>query len=507
MRAKHSVLVVVVCIAVLMLTLGLPTASARGTSGAAMSYASNHTIVVYPNGHDDTSDIQAAFNACVSYGPGCTVQLVKGTYYITQIAVTGFQGSFLGLGQGVTIIQGLPTLASPGSAYNTSTVPFWGGLPGPGNPWPVLLTLVNGNYRISGMTITDTYYNPVPGGWNFYGTAITQLYATILVTGEQASAAIDHVTAIGGAGQAYIGAGPTPDSFNGINGIDFEGMLLPTPTSPLSDQIPLIGTFTLMNSVMEDIYGAFAVENLLNAQLTACYNSISGSPLPSLIDLSNTQVWFCGNQVTNAAVGAGLYGAQSQIKTDLLPSTVYVTDNYFEVNWGADGPYFVDLGPSEGLPASLSAVVTGNTIVTDTSCGCYTLAYPVIFGYDLSSLVVSGNVVRSGGTGVLITNLAGNVGSVSGNTVLGAMVGVALGASTTIGYDFSAPAYGIAVTANVVKNSADYGIIVVGGSSNNVVAFNYVKGSGLYDLYWDQTGTGDFWFWNIYSTSYPAVLP
>jgi hypothetical protein len=34
-----------------------------------------------------------------------TVQLVAGTYYVGQIAVFGFQGSFVGMGQGVTNIQ------------------------------------------------------------------------------------------------------------------------------------------------------------------------------------------------------------------------------------------------------------------------------------------------------------------------------------------------------------------------------------------------------------------
>jgi len=108
---------------------------------------------------------------------------------------------------------------------------------------------------------------------------------------------------------------------------------------------------------------------------------------------------------------------------------------------------------------------------------------------------------------VLVTNLPGNVGWVSGNTVLGAMVGVALGASTALGYGYTAPAYGVAVTANVIKNSADYGIAVLVGSSNNVVTFHLVKGSGLYDLHWDETGTGDLGYGNIYGTSSPAVLP
>src|SRR5208337_343028 len=77
--------------------------------------AGSHTITVSPNGHDDTANIQAAFNACVTYGPRCTVQLEKGTYYVAQITVYGFQGSFDGMGQQLTTIQALQNLPSPAS--------------------------------------------------------------------------------------------------------------------------------------------------------------------------------------------------------------------------------------------------------------------------------------------------------------------------------------------------------------------------------------------------------
>jgi hypothetical protein len=488
-------LAVVVFIAVLMLTFGLSTATvARAPTTDAVAPAVTHTIVVRPNGHDDTADIQAAFNACVSYGPGCTVQLVKGTYYISQIAVSGFQGNFLGMGQGVTIIQGLPNLASPNPTYDTDTIPFWAGLPGPSNPWPVLLTFVNGNFRISGMTITDTYYNPVPGGWDLSGSILTYLWATITVTGEQAYAAIDHVTAIGGAGGEPIGiAGPTPSSFNNANGINFEGMLLPTPTSPGADQIPLSGGFSVTNSVMQNIESAIYLENLLNAHVTVCYNSMSGSPEPAFVDLSNTQFLFCGNDVTNVAVYTGLAGLQSYIKTDLLPSTVYVTGNYFGVNWGGSGPSFFDFGPSEGLASTLNAVVSGNEVVADNSCGCFTYPYTdAIIDYSLESMVVSQNTIIGGGGGVEVNTASATV---SGNTILGADVGVVL-----------VSADGTHVTGNLVKNSVEWGIALTVGSSYNLVALNFVKNSGMYDLYWDGSGTGNVWFANVCQTASPPGL-
>jgi hypothetical protein len=147
---KEQVLISIFVMAILVLS-----------SCSMVAFAKSNTYVVKPNGHDDTSDIQAAFNTCGS-SPGCTVQLVAGTYYIGQIAVFGFQGRFVGMGQGVTSIQALPNLPSPNPSYDTDTVPFWAALPTPAsvpmaNPWPALFTFVNGAFVISGMSINERY--------------------------------------------------------------------------------------------------------------------------------------------------------------------------------------------------------------------------------------------------------------------------------------------------------------------------------------------------------------
>ena len=199
-----ALLVVAISLAMLMMAGVAPaSASYRGTTSAVTPVANHITIVVYPNGHNDTANLQLAFNACVAFGPWCTVRLVQGTYHIAQISVYGFEGSFLGAGQGVTVIRGLPNLPSPAAAYNTSSTPFWAGLPGPKNPWPELLTFVNGTFRISGMTVADTFPNPTLG-WNYLGVNYTALWASIGITGEKANVAIDHVTMIGGPGDYGI---------------------------------------------------------------------------------------------------------------------------------------------------------------------------------------------------------------------------------------------------------------------------------------------------------------
>ena len=65
----------------------------------AVAWASGHTVKVPPpNSVDDTANIQAALNACVAYGPGCTVKLAAGKYLTQQVVVYNFQGTFKGMG-------------------------------------------------------------------------------------------------------------------------------------------------------------------------------------------------------------------------------------------------------------------------------------------------------------------------------------------------------------------------------------------------------------------------
>jgi hypothetical protein len=491
MRTKTSVLVAVVCIAVLMLTLGVPLAAAQGTSGPATAGGANHTIVVLPNGHDDTNDLQTAFNTCTSHGWSCTIQLVKGTYFTAQIATFGFQGSFVGAGQWSTVIQALPDLASP------TADPFWAAAPGPANPWPDLFTFVNGAFRVSQMTVADTYYDPVPNGWDYFGTTVTFLWADIMVTGEQANAAFGHFALVTGPGTFNIGYG-NPSSFDSSGGLVYEGMLLPAGwQNALGDQIPLSGTFSVTNCYLYGTDSAVWAENTLDASVTISSNSITSSPTAiALDDLANTQVWVNSNQITNVMYAAGVYALQSLYKYDLTPSTIYVTGNYIESNWFGSGVWFQDLGPSEGLASTLSVVATGNDFVFDNGCGCADLQYAGALGaVDTVSAILLWNTVIQGGWGVLVS---GGPATVSGNLILGTYVGVYLGYLGAADYTH--------VTWNVIKNSVDFGIAVVGGSSSNILSYNLVRGSGLYDLYWDGTGTGNAWIGNVFGTSSPPGL-
>jgi len=528
-RLATTALAMVVTIAMVTLALGATgSATARGTSAPASVPSSHLTIVVKPNGVDDTADIQAAFNTCVSHSPGCTVRLLLGTYYISsQITVYGFQGSFVGAGQRLTTIVAPDAMPSPNPVYNVpcvgypsctyltgpgSGIPWWAGYPGMGpdgsgspkgsgtaNPWPAIFTFVGGSIAVSAMTITDTSSTPTQGwywpaidggGWN------TALIAAIEITGFHAFASINEVTLVGAAGD-YGG-------FNDMNGIHIEGAFLPGEgilppiwTNPEAQSIPLTGTFSVTNTVSDNVQGDAFVNYVVNANATICGNTAIDTisePLFAFVtmDLSNSNVLFCGNTGT-VPMGAGIVSEQSVHMSGLLPSTVYIVNNDFQAIDGANAVDLFDFG----VPSTLNAVVSGNVFMTDTSCGCIDPTIPsyysVIISEGLASLSVSLNTISDGGSaGVYIV---GGPATVVANAILDSYVGVWV--------DY---ANSVSVAGNLVKDSAEYGIAVTDGSSNNTVAFNFVKGSGAYDLYWDGTGTGNVWIGNFHKTSSPSGL-
>jgi hypothetical protein len=482
-----------------MLTLGIPaSASAHATATSAGPSWRSHTIVVKPNGYNDTTDIQNAFNTCTSHNWMCTIQLVKGTYYTAQVIAFGFQGSFVGAGQGRTIIQALPNLPAPAAAYNTPSAPFWAGAPTTvtgSNPWPCLFTFENGTFSVSGMTINDSYSDAIASpGWYDYGvtTPNTSLYTGIEITGLQAYVAIDHVTVLGTSGDA---AGT-----NMWDAIGYEGMiLLPGWTNAQAQRILLTGTFSVTNSVFNSVESGPWIDSVASATVTVCYNTITNSPSPlGFFDVSNSQLLFCGNDVSGVQVYTAFTALQSDFIPGLLPSTAYVTDNDFHVSDGANAVWLEDFGQVNfGTAPTLTAVVSGNVFQTDTSCDCYNGSLPgdysVLLSISLASFDVSKNTILGGGAAGIY--VVGGPGVVSGNTIRGSYVGVNLNATD-----------GVHVTGNLIKNSAWWGIALTNGSSDNVVAHNFVTGSGEYDLYWDETGTGNVWFGNMCQTSSPSGL-
>jgi hypothetical protein len=91
------------------------------------------------NGTDITADLKQAFDDAKAAGPGSVVQLPKGNFELGFIEIREFYGSFIGAGQGRTIITANTGLA-------TSDLSGIGEL-------PVLIKFVGGDITIRDMTI------------------------------------------------------------------------------------------------------------------------------------------------------------------------------------------------------------------------------------------------------------------------------------------------------------------------------------------------------------------
>jgi hypothetical protein len=389
------------------------------------------------------------------------------------------------------------------------------------------------------MTITDPYTNPTQG-WLEYpsATPYTALVAAIDITGEkQASASVDHVTVIGASGDE--------EGTNMFNGIVYGGSLLPPVWTNAVSQIILIsGTFSVTNSFFNTMATGPWVGEVDGATVTVCYNTAINTPgwAYALTDLYNSKATVCGNQGPGsqglAAMGVYQYFYVPP-PTGVPPSTVYVTDNNFQASQDANAVILYD-----GYD-TLKAVVSGNTLTIDSACTaaweaegwCYNAPWnsyvppewfsSAFVSLSLINIVVSQNTIFGGGTGKTSANgiyVTGGPGQVTGNTVTGSNIGVWLDAATgaqpaamqnrsprwshpgLISANTVTPTINVQVTDNVIKNSALYGIALTHGSSDNVITGNLIMKSGVDDLYWDKTGTGNVWKADVCVTSSPPGL-
>jgi len=117
---------------------------AKGNCGAVFT--------VLPNGTDDTESLKDAFADAIAAGPGSTVLLVEGTYYLGFIEIRDFFGSFCGSGKGKTIINFLSNMDCSAYTYVYDLIN---------------IRFIGGELFMSGMTLNSpTEKICSTGGWN-----------------------------------------------------------------------------------------------------------------------------------------------------------------------------------------------------------------------------------------------------------------------------------------------------------------------------------------------------
>ena len=469
-RLRRGVIVVATVIFVLGWVGVLPRAAAA--NGGFVRYnPRTATYTVSPTGSDDTANIQAAFDGCVAHGPPCTVQLTKGTFYTGMIATENFKGKFRGMGERWTSVEALPNLPSP------TADPFWAGMPSSENQWPDMFIFLSGSFTVSGITFSEPYYFPGPV-WDFplLGT-INGLYSIILVVGGHADAAFDHVTVQGAPGDFY--------GSNALDGIYYEGFFLkPGWTNPWADLYPISGTFRVTNSAVSNIDHPIPVSTLLGAHVAVLGNTLDTMEYGFVaFDAYDTEARVIGNRFTNVFNWAGVLVEQNAFIAGDSSLRLLVMANEFQATHGALGVFLLDFGDVK----TLNAVVVANGIHLDETSFCG------VFSLMAASFEASQNEI--GGAAAFGVYVSSGPGIVSWNEIRGSAEAIVLDGTT-----------GVLVKGNEIKDSGQWGIAVVGGSSNSVIARNEITNSGSVDLYWDQTGTGNVWKRNECQTSDPPGL-
>jgi hypothetical protein len=320
----------------LALFLILPTtASGRGST----------IRVVPPNGVDDTASIQAALNACVAKGPGCTVQLGAGTYLTKQVVVYNFQGTFKGMGIDSTTIEALPNLPVNWPDFSVEMCQ-----PNLTNCiWSSLFAFVDGSISVSDLTIKIT---AVPATQPGVGGATT-LYSVLELTGQHTDVTIDRIRMEGEPSTLSTDSG-----YNVGNGIHYSGEL-PASSTP-GDYYFLSGSLTVRSSFFNNVYAPISQDNFVtSSQITIGGSPSAGNHIENScggLDIETSQksaFEISYNETSGTCAGMWVWNTWPATVVPSGPSRYSIHDNKFigAPGWGY-GILLID-GPSPYIQAAV----------------------------------------------------------------------------------------------------------------------------------------------------------
>jgi hypothetical protein len=365
------------CVAYYALVLGLllvlPIAVAEG-GGLT-------TSVPPPNGTDDTASIQAALNACVAHGPGCTVELQAGKYLASQLVAYNFRGSFKGMGQDKTIIQALPALPV------TLSDPVLSGECAPNTTdclWPDLIIFVDGDITVSDLTV-DVPSVPATQLWFNGGLPATVLNDGIRFMGRNPTNAAVRRVAIEGAPD-HTATNCRPNN-NLCNAVIFAGEF-PRSHTPF-DFYFLSGTFSVSSSHFKNVQlGTVADGFIQDSRIVIGGSPLAGNtfesvdvagPFLTAIDNSLEEISYNTSDGNLAPVTILPYPAFVATK----PSTYLIYDNVLRTaGLNADGILIVDNGSS----TTVNAFVYDNAIEMLQGVG-----FDAIGAYSTAGTFISNN--------------------------------------------------------------------------------------------------------------------
>lgn len=290
----------------------------------------DRVIWVHPNGVDDTSALQGAFDSCS--GVTCAIRLAAGVFHTAPLVANGFHGVIRGAGQHTTIVQTLTDRV----LHLGQADPFNVLDPTPEEPWPAVVTFIEGDIRLVDLTI-EAPEGTVTDGWFFVGP-VPVLAAGVLVAGREPMKFRSQYV-------SFVGA-PHPDPFWSLTLFTSEwitGSLLPEDfEDPNADAIPVEGEFVIDSSHHANMLIGSALTGVEHADVRITRNTYDGIALDGIQpwDIGHSRVYIADNDV-NVRSGDGIFirpnGASSLGVPLFEQSDFTVINNRVEV---AEGGFF-----------------------------------------------------------------------------------------------------------------------------------------------------------------------
>ena len=396
-RAKRVGLRVALLWGALGLALLLPTAA----------WAGGHTIKVPPpNGVDDTANIQAALDAGVAGGSGITVQLASGKYLTQQLVTYNFHGTFKGAGKDKTIIEALPNLL-----VNVPDVCTGERMPnGTTNRWPSLIIFVDGNIKVSDLSIKITAtHGTATTPWYMCGDAYTSLIDALRFMGQHAT----HVCLDGIAIEGARDDAPNSYGYNVWNGVLYAGEL-PRSATDL-DYYFLSGTLTVQNCFFKTMTDMGVDGFLRNVRVVMGGSPSAGNVLEDVefgivfCSAENSSFEASYNRVESSWVGFLATDWLGDVFVPAKPSQFSIHDNTFLTT----GPYAdaIRLQDWQAKPW-IHAMIFNNTIELKNE-----FMWAGIGAYNTRGTVLWNNTIS--GSGAAAIQVGGDEGIDTLCTVLG----------------------------------------------------------------------------------------
>jgi hypothetical protein len=241
-------------------------------------------IHVSPSGGVDTENLQCALDLAIASGRRTTITLAPGVFRTAQLVARSFRGALRGARKDATVIMN--------TAERIYVTPDFlsQGDPSEANPWPSLIAFVDGDFRVSDLSIRVVGPEPTTG-WSVFGIEppIKGLAHGIVVIGTRANASFVRLD---------IEGDPTPDDFYGVtigNGVIFEGFGRPGAA-------PLAGHFEVRDCRITNVASPVPFINVRDASAVISGNRFEGTLFGGEVsDFENGSYTFVGNRITRLA--------------------------------------------------------------------------------------------------------------------------------------------------------------------------------------------------------------